>query len=327
MNKELFDLVHRPRRLRQSAGFRDLLREHRLTPDDLIYPIFVTAQTNTKNAIETMPGIYQWSLDRINEEIDDALDAGINRLILFGIPSEKDPVGSDAINDDGIIQKALRQLKGDYPELMLITDVCMCEYTDHGHCGILHGQQVDNDQTLGYLQRQAISHAEAGADMVAPSGMMDGMVGAIRDGLDVNDFSHIPIMSYAVKYSSAYYGPFRDAAESAPRFGDRKSYQMDPANRREALREAELDIEEGADILMIKPALAYLDIISLIRESTTLPIACYNVSGEYSMIKAAAEKGWINGDDVMMESLLSMKRAGADIILTYFAKEAARLLK
>ncbi len=327
MIKNLYDLIQRPRRLRQNENLRDLLRETILTPNDLIYPIFITAQKNTKRAIETMPGIYQWSLDRIQEEIEEVYASGIKRLMLFGIPAEKDAVGSDAINDNGIIQQALRKLKTDYPELMLITDVCMCEYTDHGHCGILTDQAVDNDQTLGYLERQAISHARAGADMVAPSGMMDGMVGAIRNALDDHEFQQIPIMSYAVKYASAYYGPFRDAAESTPQFGDRKSYQMDPANRREALREAELDIDEGADILMVKPALAYLDIISLIKESTTLPLACYNVSGEYSMIKAASEKGWINGDDVMLESLLSMKRAGADIIITYFAKEASSLLK
>jgi len=327
MSTDLYDLIQRPRRLRKDTNFRGLLRETILTPNDLIYPIFITAQKNTKRAIETMPGINQWSLDRIQEEIEDVLAAGIKRLILFGIPAEKDAVGSDAITDEGIIQQALRKLKADYPELMLITDVCMCEYTDHGHCGIISGREVDNDQTLTYLQRQAVSHAQAGADMVAPSGMMDGMVGAIREALDIKDFSQISIMSYAVKYASAYYGPFRDAAESAPQFGDRRAYQMDPANRREALREAELDIDEGADILMVKPALAYLDIISLIRESTTLPVACYNVSGEYSMIKAAAEKGWINGEEVMMESLVAMKRAGADIIISYFAKEAAYLLK
>ncbi len=327
MPKDIYDLIQRPRRLRQDANFRDLLREATLTTNDLIYPVFVTAQQNTKRAIETMPGIYQWSLDRIQEEIDQVLDSGIRRLILFGIPAEKDAVGSDAINEEGIIQQTLRKLKADYPELMLITDVCMCEYTDHGHCGVLADQEVDNDQTLNYLQRQAISHAEAGVDMVAPSGMMDGMVGAIRDALDDHNFTQVPIMSYAVKYASAYYGPFRDAAESAPQFGNRRAYQMDPANRREALREAELDIDEGADILMVKPALAYLDIISLIKDSTSLPVACYNVSGEYSMIKAAAEKGWINGDAVMLESLLAMKRAGADIIITYFAKEAANFLK
>ncbi|MCF6237795.1 MAG: porphobilinogen synthase [Candidatus Marinimicrobia bacterium] len=327
MPKDIYDLIQRPRRLRQDANFRDLLREATLTTNDLIYPVFVTAQQNTKRAIETMPGIYQWSLDRIQEEIDQVLDSGIRRLILFGIPAEKDAVGSDAINEEGIIQQTLRKLKADYPELMLITDVCMCEYTDHGHCGVLADQEVDNDQTLNYLQRQAISHAESGVDMVAPSGMMDGMVGAIRDALDDHNFTQVPIMSYAVKYASAYYGPFRDAAESAPQFGNRRAYQMDPANRREALREAELDIDEGADILMVKPALAYLDIISLIKDSTSLPVACYNVSGEYSMIKAAAEKGWINGDAVMLESLLAMKRAGADIIITYFAKEAANFLK
>jgi len=326
MSKALFDLVQRPRRLRQDSNFRDMLRETSLSKDNLIYPMFVTAKPNTKHAIQTMPGIYQWSLDRIDEEIQELLTVGIKKLILFGIPEEKDAVGSDAISDQGIIQQTLRKLKSEYPELMLITDVCMCEYTDHGHCGILSDHDVDNDQTLNYLQKQAISHAQAGADMIAPSGMMDGMVGAIRDGLDDHDFPQIPIMSYAVKYASAYYGPFRDAAESAPQFGDRKTYQMDPANRREALREAELDIEQGADIIMVKPALAYLDIISLIKESTTLPVACYNVSGEYSMIKAAAEKGWINGTDVMMETLLSMKRAGADIILSYFAKEAAKHL-
>jgi len=326
MNLENRELINRPRRLRRSKNLRSLVRETILTKDDFIAPVFVIAGNNIKNEVASMPGVFQFSLDRLNEEIDELLSAGITRIILFGIPAEKDAVGSDSYSKDGIIQQALRYLKKKYPELYLITDVCMCEYTDHGHCGILKGDEVDNDTTLGYLQKQVISHAEAGVDMVAPSGMMDGMVEAIREALDGQGFSQIPIMSYAVKYSSAYYGPFREAADSSPQFGDRKDYQMDPANVREGMKEAMIDLEEGADILMVKPALSYLDVIARVKDNVDCPVACYNVSGEYSMIKAAAEKGWIDGDQVMMESLLSMKRAGADIIITYFAKDAARLL-
>ena len=263
----------------------------------------------------------------MNEEIDELLAAGIEKIILFGIPAEKDSTGTDSYKSNGIIQQSLKKLKQEYPDLFIITDVCFCEYTDHGHCGVIENKDVHNDSTLSLLGQQALSHVEAGADMVAPSGMMDGMVGEIRFALDSGGFDHIPIMSYAVKYGSAFYGPFRDAVESTPQFGDRKSYQMDPANIREALKEVELDILEGADIIMVKPALAYLDVISHVKDISNLPVACYNVSGEYSMLKAAAEKGWIDHDSAMMEMLLSMKRSGADIIISYFAKEAATLMK
>jgi porphobilinogen synthase len=273
-----------------------------------------------------MPGVYQWSIDRVNEEIDELLAAGIDKIILFGIPAEKDSTGSDSYSSNGIIQQSLKKLKQKYPDLFIITDVCFCEYTDHGHCGVIEGKDVQNDSTLSLLGQQALSHVKAGADMVAPSCMMDGMVGEIRFALDTGGFDHIPIMSYAVKYGSAFYGPFRDAVDSEPQFGDRKSYQMDPANINEALKEVELDILEGADIIMVKPALAYLDVISHVKEISNLPVACYNVSGEYSMLKAAAEKGWIDHDSAIMEMLLSMKRAGADIIISYFAKEAAQLI-
>ena len=321
------NLPFRPRRLRRNDNIRSLVRESRLSVDDLIMPVFVTASENIKNEIPSMPGIYQWSFDKLSEHIDELLAVGVTRVILFGIPTEKDDIGSDAISDSGIMQTAIRYLKEKYPSLYVITDVCMCEYTDHGHCGIIHESEVHNDTTLDYLGQQAVSHVKAGVDMVAPSGMIDGMVGAIRAALDDEGFTHIPIMSYSVKYASAFYGPFREAAESAPQFGDRKSYQMDPANRREGLLEAELDVEEGADIIMVKPALAYLDVLMHLRQSTHLPIACYNVSGEYSMVKAAGAKGWIDEEKIMMEMLLSMKRAGADIILTYFAKDAAKILQ
>lgn len=274
-----------------------------------------------------MPGIFRFSLDILPEELDAIKELGIRAIILFGIPDSKDEIGSETWNDQGIIQKSIRFIKKHYPELYVITDVCFCEYTSHGHCGIIHNNDVDNDATLKNLSKQAISHARAGADMVAPSGMMDGMIRTLRASLDKEGFYQLPIMSYAVKYSSSYYGPFRDAADSAPSFGDRRTYQMDPANRREAFREADFDKEEGADILMVKPALSYLDIIRDLRNNYNVPIACYNVSGEYAMIKAAGEKGWIDEKKVMMESLLSMKRAGADLIITYFAKEVARLLR
>ena len=326
MKLDHHNLIYRPRRLRQNENIRRLIRETTLSTDDFIAPIFIIAGSNSKNEISSMPGVYQYSIDRIQEEIDHLLAVGVSRIILFGIPEEKDSVGSDSFSENGIIQQALRSIKQANPDIYVITDICMCEYTDHGHCGIIVGDEVHNDKTLGYLQKQAVSHAKAGVDMVAPSGMMDGMVGAIREALDEAGFYQMPIMSYSVKYSSAFYGPFRDAADSAPQFGDRKSYQMDPANSRESVKEAILDMEEGADIIMVKPALAYLDIIRAVKENTLLPLACYNVSGEYSMIKAAAEKGWIDGEKTMMESLLSMKRAGADIILTYFAREAAALL-
>jgi porphobilinogen synthase len=274
-----------------------------------------------------MPGIYQQSIEHIVTEAKEVYELGIPAVILFGIPETKDALGQDAYSDTGIIQETIKAIKAEVPKLLVITDVCMCEYTDHGHCGVIKDGDVDNDETLKLLAAEALSHARAGADIVAPSDMMDGRIAAIREVLDANDFSDIPIMSYAVKYASAYYGPFRDAAESTPQFGDRRSYQMDPANRIEAFREAELDIQECADFLMVKPALAYLDILRDLKERYNLPLVAYNVSGEYSMIKAAAEKDWIDGDRVMMETLVGMKRAGADLIITYHAKEAARLLK
>lgn len=319
--------MNRTRRLRTNDGIRSLVRENQLKVDDLIYPIFIEEGKDIKKEIESMPGIFRFSLDTVPEELDAVKELGIRAVILFGIPDSKDEIGSETWNDQGIIQKSIRFIKKHYPELYVITDVCFCEYTSHGHCGIIHNNDVDNDATLKNLSKQAISHARAGADMVAPSGMMDGMIRTLRKSLDKEGFYQLPIMSYAVKYSSSYYGPFRDAADSAPSFGDRRTYQMDPANRREAFREADFDKEEGADILMVKPALSYLDIIRDLRNSYNVPIACYNVSGEYAMIKAAGEKGWIDEKKVMMESLLSMKRAGADLIITYFAKEVARLLR
>lgn len=326
MTSESIKLISRPRRLRADSSIRRLVRENRLNCDDLVMPVFVKDGEGIKNEISSMPGIYQYSLDLLNTEIDRIIEAGLSSILLFGIPAVKDETGSESYSDEGIIQRTIRYLKKDYPEIYVITDVCLCEYTSHGHCGILNGDEVNNDETLKYLQRQVLSQARAGVDMVAPSGMMDGMVQAIRTVLDDNGYEHIPIMSYSVKYSSSFYGPFREAAESAPQFGHRRSYQMDPANAREALKEAELDINEGADILMVKPALAYLDIITKVRSITDLPLACYNVSGEYSMVKAASEKGWINGEKIMLEMLLAMKRAGADIIITYFAIEAGNIL-
>ena len=319
--------IHRPRRLRRNENIRRLVRETHISIDDLIYPLFIEEGTNIKKEIPSMPGIYRWSLDRINEELEEVAKLDIPAVLLFGIPAHKDEVGSDTWNEEGIIQKAIRHIKENFPQLYVITDVCFCEYTEHGHCGVLHDHDVDNDITLENTKKQVISHAQAGADMVAPSGMMDGVVKAIREALDRAGFTNIPIMAYSAKYASAYYGPFRDAAESAPAFGDRRTYQMDPANRREALKEVSLDVEEGADIVMVKPALAYLDIISDIRQNFNVPVAAYNVSGEYSMIKAAGKLGWIDENKVMMETLTSMKRAGADIIITYHAKEVAKLLR
>lgn len=319
--------IHRPRRLRRNENIRRLVRETHISIDDLIYPLFIEEGTNIKKEIPSMPGIYRWSLDRINEELEEVAKLDIPAVLLFGIPAHKDEVGSDTWNEEGIIQKAVRHIKENFPQLYVITDVCFCEYTEHGHCGVLHDHDVDNDITLENTKKQVISHAQAGADMVAPSGMMDGVVKAIREALDRAGFTNIPIMAYSAKYASAYYGPFRDAAESAPAFGDRRTYQMDPANRREALKEVSLDVEEGADIVMVKPALAYLDIISDIRQNFNVPVAAYNVSGEYSMIKAAGKLGWIDENKVMMETLTSMKRAGADIIITYHAKEVAKLLR
>jgi porphobilinogen synthase len=318
--------MNRTRRLRKTENIRRLVRENRITVDDLIYPLFIEEGTNIETEIVSMPGIKRWSLDRISKELDEVVALDIPAVLLFGIPSKKDEIGSETWNDNGIMQNAIRFIKKNYPSLYVITDVCFCEYTSHGHCGVIHNNDVDNDATLPNIAKQVISHAKAGADMVAPSGMMDGMIATIREALDNTGFYDLPIMSYAVKYASAYYGPFRDAADSAPTFGDRRTYQMDSSNRDEALREATYDDQEGADILMVKPALAYLDIIRDVKNNFDRPVACYNVSGEYAMIKAAAEKGWIDGDRVMMESLLSMKRAGADIIITYFAKDVAKLL-
>ncbi|MDO8426168.1 MAG: porphobilinogen synthase [Deltaproteobacteria bacterium] len=318
---------YRPRRLRKTETIRNMVRETTLTPNDLILPLFVTFGKGVKKAIKSMPGHYQLSVDNIIKEAKEVKKLGIPAVILFGIPEHKDEEGSSAFDPDGPVQEAIKAIKNKVPGLAVVTDVCMCEYTSHGHCGIIKDKDVDNDSTLELLSKEALSHAEAGADIVAPSDMMDGRVAAIRDILDANGFSHIPIMSYAAKYASAFYGPFRDAAESTPQFGDRRSYQMDPANADEAMREVALDIEEGADIVMVKPALPYLDIIRRIKTEFGYPTAAYNVSGEFSMIKAAAEKGWLDGDRAMMESLTSIKRAGADMILTYFAKEAAKLLQ
>ncbi|PHR92313.1 MAG: porphobilinogen synthase [Robiginitomaculum sp.] len=316
----------RTRRLRTSENIRRLVRETKLSIDDLVYPLFIEDGEGIETEIEAMPGIKRFSLDRLSRELDEVTALNIPAVLLFGIPASKDDTGTQTWNEDGIIQKSLRFIKANYPDLYIITDVCFCEYTSHGHCGVLHGDDVDNDKTLANLSKQALSHAQAGADMVAPSGMMDGAVAAIREGLDAAGFTNLPIMGYSVKYASAFYGPFREAVGSAPSFGDRRTYQMDPANRREGMREAAYDDAEDADILMVKPALSYLDIIRELRDSFDKPIACYNVSGEYSMIKAASAKGWIDGERVMMESLLSMKRAGADIIITYFAKDVAKLL-
>ena len=317
------------RRRRLNSTLRDLLQETHLSVNDFIYPLFVKSGKGFKKEVASMPGVYQMSIDEIIKECNELKSLGINSIILFGIPELKDSVGSDAMCEHGIIATAIKELKEAHPDIFVVTDLCFCEYTDHGHCGVLDPvlETVDNDITLANLGKQAIVHAKAGADMIAPSGMMDGMITAIREALDGNNFSHIPIMSYSTKFASAYYGPFRDVAESAPSFGDRRSYQMNPANRREAIAESVADEEEGADILMVKPALAYMDIIRDIRENTTLPLAVYNVSGEYSMLKMAAKAGVIDYDRVMMETLLGFKRAGADIIITYHAKEAAKILK
>ncbi|ANA41449.1 MULTISPECIES: porphobilinogen synthase [Geobacter] len=323
----MFYPTFRARRIRGKEVFRRMVSETTLSATDLIYPMFSAFGTGIRKEISSMPGIYQQSIEHIVAEAQEVYELGVPAVILFGIPETKDAVGSDAYAEHGIIQETIRALKKQVPGLAVITDVCMCEYTDHGHCGIIKDGDVDNDETLELLAREALSHAEAGADMVAPSDMMDGRVMAIREILDNNGYKNIPIMSYAVKYASGYYGPFREAAESTPQFGDRRSYQMDPGNRREAIREARMDVEEGADIIMVKPGLPYLDIVRDLREEFDLPVAVYNVSGEYSMIKAAGRAGWIDEERVMMETLLSFKRAGADLILTYHAKEAARVLK
>lgn len=318
--------MFRTRRLRKTEGIRRLVQETKLSVDDFVYPLFIEEGENIETEIVSMPGIKRYSLDTISKELDEVVALNIPAVLLFGIPANKDDEGTETWNDNGIIQQAIRFIKKNYPNLYVITDVCFCEYTNHGHCGIIHNNDVDNDATLVNIAKQVISHAKAGADMVAPSGMMDGTISMAREALDNAGFINLPIMAYSVKYASAFYGPFRDAADSTPSFGNRSTYQMDPANRDEALREATFDDQEGADILMVKPALSYLDIIRDLKTNFDRPIACYNVSGEYAMIKAAAEKGWIDGEKVMMESLLSMKRAGANIIITYFSKEAARVL-
>jgi len=318
--------THRPRRLRRSEAIRTLVRETRLTASSLIYPLFVCPGSKVKNEIKSMPGNYRWSVDLLVDECRAAYDLGIPAVILFGIPETKDEVGSGAYNPEGIVQRAVRALKQAVPGLLVICDLCLCEYTSHGHCGAVKNGEIDNDSTLDLLARTALAQARAGADMVAPSDMMDGRVGRIRAALDAQSFTQIPIMAYSAKYASGFYGPFREAADSTPQFGDRRSHQMDPANQREALREIALDIEEGADIIMVKPALPYLDIIALARRRFDVPIAAYQVSGEFSLIEAAARMGWIDRERIILESLTSIRRAGADIILTYFAKDAARLL-
>lgn len=324
--------ITRHRRLRRSPGLRSMVRETQLSGSDFIYPVFVTAGHNIKEEIPSMPGVYHFSLDRLKEEIQDVVDAGVPSVLVFGVPETKDAVGSSAFAEDGIVQRAIRGIKEWAPELVVVADTCLCQFTDHGHCGVVLQDSVtgraviDNDQSLELLVKTAVSQAEAGADIIAPSNMMDGFVAAIRAGLDDAGFEDIAIMSYSVKYASAFYGPFRDAAHSAPQFGDRKTYQMDPANTREALREAESDVAEGADMLMVKPALAYLDVVSLLKEQFDLPVVAYNVSAEYSMVKAAAANGWLDERAIVLEKLTGMKRAGADIIITYHAKDAARWL-
>ena len=317
---------YRARRLRKNEGFRRLIRETRVSADDLVYPLFVVSGKNFKKPIASMPGQFQMSIDNIAKEAQKARELGIPAVLLFGIPEKKDEMATGAFAKDGIVQQAVKRIKNEVPDMLVITDVCLCEYTSHGHCGILEKDQVQNDATLEVLAETALSQARAGADMVAPSAMMDGQIMAIREALDENALEDIPIMAYAAKYASAFYGPFREAAESAPQFGDRKSYQMDPANSDEAIREISLDVSEGADIIMVKPALAYLDVIYRAKQEFDLPLAAYNVSGEYSMIKAAAQLGWLDEEKTMLESLTAIKRAGADIIITYWAKDVARLL-
>ena len=318
---------YRPRRMRQSEGLRSMIRETHLTVNDLILPLFAINGKDVKKPIPSMPGHYHLSIDNLLKTAQKVYDLGIPAIVLFGIPDKKDALGTGAYADSGIVQKAVIAVKEKFPELVVITDVCLCQYMDHGHCGVVEGNTIDNDASLDLLARTALSHAKAGADMVAPSDMMDGRVAEIRETLDENNFNRVAIMAYSAKYCSAYYGPFRSAADSAPKFGDRRTYQMDPANALEAIREVTMDIEEGADIIMVKPALAYLDIICRVREEIDLPVAAYNVSGEFSMIKAAEKMGWIDGPRVMMETLTAIKRAGADLILTYFAIEAAKALR
>ncbi|MFO7986069.1 MAG: porphobilinogen synthase [Desulfatiglandaceae bacterium] len=319
-------MIIRPRRLRKSRIIREMVRETRLSKRDFIAPLFVKPGQNVKDPILSMPGQYHFSVDTLIKEAENLWASGVASVILFGLPDRKDATGTRSWAEDGIVQQAISAIKGAIPDMVVITDVCLCEYTDHGHCGVITNGEVDNDATLKLLARQAVSHARAGADMVAPSDMMDGRVAAVREALDTDGYPNTGILSYAVKYASAFYGPFREAADSAPQFGDRAGYQMDPANAREAMKEVELDIREGADMVMVKPAMPFLDIIAKVKEASLLPVAAYNVSGEYAMIKAAEEKGWLDGDRSMMEMLTSIKRAGADLILTYFAKQAARRL-
>ncbi|PTX59374.1 porphobilinogen synthase [Melghirimyces profundicolus] len=316
----------RHRRLRQSGGIRRMVRENHVSPVDFIYPVFAVEGSGIQEEVPSMPGVFHYSLDRLNEEVDEVVELGIQSVILFGVPENKDACGSSAHAEDGIVQRAIRQVKDRHPGLYVMADTCLCQYTDHGHCGVVENGEIVNDESLRVLAQTAVSQARAGADMIAPSNMMDGFVTAIREQLDDAGFEQTPILSYAVKYASAFYGPFRDAAHSSPRFGDRRTYQMDPANAREALREAASDVEEGADMLMVKPGMAYMDIIRRVRERFDLPVAAYNVSGEYSMVKAAAQRGWIDERAVVLEMLTGLKRAGADLILTYHAKDAARWL-
>jgi porphobilinogen synthase len=318
---------YRPRRLRKNELFRKLIRETRLSVDNLIFPLFATVGKGVKKPIGSMPGHFQLSVDLLVKEVQECRALGIPAVLLFGIPDKKDEAASGAFARDGIVQQAVRRIKDKVPDILVVTDVCLCEYTDHGHCGMIEKGEVHNDMTLEVLAETAVSHAKAGADMVAPSAMMDGQVGMIREGLDEAGYETVPILAYSAKYASCFYGPFREAAESAPRFGDRKAYQMDPANGDEAIREMNLDAQEGADILMVKPALPYLDVIRRAREEFDLPVAAYNVSGEFAMIKAAAQLGWLDEEKAMMESLTAIRRAGADMILTYFAMEAARVLQ
>ncbi len=321
------EMITRPRRLRSSEQLRKMVRETRMDPSSLMYPMFVMEGENGISEIPSMPGQYRYTVDRMAEKLNKLADAGVGSVMLFGIPDEKDEVGSGAYAEDGIVQKALRKAKEEVPNLFYVSDVCMCEYTSHGHCGILHGHDVDNDKTLDYLSRIAVSQVQAGSDMVAPSDMMDGRVAAIREGLDINGYTNIPIMSYAVKYASAFYGPFRDAADSAPAFGDRKTYQMDFHNSREGIKEAILDVQEGADIIMVKPAMSFLDMVTKVRDVVDVPVATYSVSGEYAMVKAAAAQGWIDEDRIVCEMAASAFRAGTNIYETYYAEEIAKFIR
>ncbi len=320
------NLTHRPRRLRRSAAIRSLVREARLSRDDFVLPLFVCAGKSVRREVSSMPGVFNLSVDEVTEEASSAFDKGVRSVILFGLPETKDELASGAYAEDGVVQQAIRAIRAAVPDLVVIADTCLCEYTSHGHCGVVRGGEVLNDESLELIARTALSQAEAGADIVGPSAMMDGQVAAIRETLDASGFEQVAIMAYAVKYASAFYGPFREAADSAPAFGDRRAYQMDPPNAREAMREAELDYSEGADILMVKPASVYLDILKMVRDRFDVPVAAYHVSGEYALIKAAAQKGWIDEERVMLETLTSIKRAGADIILTYYAREAIAAL-